>query len=87
MRKAARGAEPPGPVCDQDSLTVVTELSSSLFVRCGNCGFIWIEGNPACLTGPRPRRRLTPSRRRCGLTRATTSARRGTANPSRSAER
>jgi len=27
-------------------LTVVAELSSSVFFRCGACGFIWMEDKP-----------------------------------------
>ena len=34
------------PVCDQTALTVVAELSSSVFFRCGSCGFIWMEDKP-----------------------------------------
>ena len=34
------------PVCDQTALTVVAELSFSVFFRCGSCGFIWMEDKP-----------------------------------------
>ena len=33
------------PVCDQTALTVIAELSNSVFFRCESCGFIWIEDN------------------------------------------
>jgi hypothetical protein len=31
------------PMCDQTALTIVAELSFSVFFRCGSCGFIWME--------------------------------------------
>ena len=34
------------PVCDQTGLTVVADLSTSLFFRCETCGFIWMEDKP-----------------------------------------
>ena len=41
------------PVCDQTGLTVVAELSTSLFFRCETCGFIWIEDKPETLDTPK----------------------------------
>jgi uncharacterized Zn finger protein len=35
------------PVCDQNTVTIIAELSTSMFFRCETCGFIWIEDKPA----------------------------------------
>jgi len=43
------------PVCDQNTVTIVTELSTSVFFRCETCGFIWMEDKPAVPDIPKGR--------------------------------
>jgi DNA-directed RNA polymerase subunit M/transcription elongation factor TFIIS len=43
------------PVCEQNTLTIVAELPSSVFFRCESCGFIWMEDKPQVPDQPRDR--------------------------------
>jgi hypothetical protein len=42
-------------VCDQNTVTVIAELSTSVFFRCETCGFLWMEDKPEMPDTPQHR--------------------------------